>query len=203
MISPTLPYLQQKMLAFLEHREMSMQTIDFQTKVSHGTFPGAIPNLIDAAVASFDADRDTSRRYLLRASALLHANEGGRTGADSGSHAESRGGLLAWQLNRVVDYIEAHLEHKITAKDLADVSKVSIGTLFRAFKISVGVTPFHYIAGRRIERACTMMRTTHEPLAQVAVACGLFDHAHFCRLFRRVVGVTPSAWRRANPAPVQ
>jgi AraC-like DNA-binding protein len=48
-----------------------------------------------------------------------------------------------------------------------------------------------------------MMRTTHEPLAQVAVACGLFDHAHFCRLFRRVVGVTPSAWRRANPAPVQ
>jgi transcriptional regulator GlxA family with amidase domain len=180
-----------------------MQTIDFQNKVSHGTVPGAIPNLIDAAVASFDADRDTSRRYLLRASALLHANEGGRTGADSGSQAESRGGLLAWQLNRVVDYIEAHLEHKITAKDLADVSRVSIGTLFRAFKISVGVTPFHYIAGRRIERACTMMRTTHEPLAQVAVACGLFDHAHFCRLFRRVVGVTPSAWRRANPAPVQ
>jgi hypothetical protein len=31
----------------------------------------AIPSLIDAAVASFDADRDTSRHYLLRASALL------------------------------------------------------------------------------------------------------------------------------------
>ena len=38
--------------------------------------PAAIPSLIDAAVAAFDADRDTSRRYLLRASALLRAQCG-------------------------------------------------------------------------------------------------------------------------------
>jgi hypothetical protein len=37
--------------------------------------PTAIPGLIDAAVAAFDADRDTSRRYLLRASALLDRYE--------------------------------------------------------------------------------------------------------------------------------
>ena len=177
-----------------------MQTTDSPIHVAHETFPVAIPNLIDAAVASFDADRDTSRRYLLRASALLHANGGGRTGAKGVSQPESRGGLLAWQQNRVVDYIDTHLEHKITAKVLADVSKVSIGKLFRAFKISVGVTPFHYITARRIEFACTMMRTTRAPLSQIALACGLFDHAHFCRLFRRVVGVAPSAWRRANAA---
>jgi len=167
------------------------------------TFAEAIPNLIDAAVASFDADRDTSRRYLLRASALLHANGGGRKGAERASQPKSRGGLLTWQLNRVVDYIETHLEHEITTKALADVSKVSIETLLRAFKISVGVTPLHYINGRRIEFACTMIRTTRAPLSQVALACGLCDHAHFCKLFRRVVGMTPSAWRRANPAPVK
>jgi AraC family transcriptional regulator len=159
----------------------------------------AIPSLIDAAVASFDADRDTSRHYLLRASALLRVKRRARTGAESARRSESRGGLVAWQLNRVVDYIETHLGDKITAMDLADLINVSMGQLFRAFKISVGVPPFHYLARRRIEFACTMMRTTREPLSQVAVACGLCDQAHLCRVFRRMTGMSPSAWRRAMP----
>jgi hypothetical protein len=69
--------------------------------------PTAIPSLIDAAVAAFDADRDTSRRYLLRASALLGVQRGARS-AESTRRLD-RGGLLAWQLNRIVDYIVTHL----------------------------------------------------------------------------------------------
>jgi transcriptional regulator GlxA family with amidase domain len=160
--------------------------------------PSAIPSLIDAAVAAFDADRDTSRRYLLRASALLGVKRG-RGSAGSARRSETRSGLLAWQLNRLVDYIEAHLADKIAAMDLADLIDVSSGHLYRAFKISVGVTPFHYIALRRVELACTMMRTTREPLCQLAVACGLCDQAHLSRVFRRILGITPSAWRRAMP----
>jgi AraC-like DNA-binding protein len=180
-----------------------MEIADCLIDVPHENLPGAIPILIDAAVASFDADRDTSRRYLLRASALLRANGGGRTGAERVSQPMPRGGLLSWQLNRVVDYIETNLTHKITTKALAEVSKVSVGTLFRAFKISVGVTPLHYVNARRIEFACTMMRTTRAPLSEVALACGLTDQAHFCKLFRREIGMTPSTWRRAHPAPVE
>jgi AraC family transcriptional regulator len=163
-------------------------------------FPAAIPSLIDAAVAAFDADRDSSRRYLLRASALLRVKRAARAGAESARGSESGGGLLAWQLNRVVDYIETHLVDKITAVDLADLICVSMGRLFRAFRISVGVTPFHYLARRRVELACSMMRTTREPLSQIAVACGLCDQAHLCKVFRRVTGMSPSAWRRAMRA---
>ncbi|HEY0802935.1 MAG TPA: AraC family transcriptional regulator [Steroidobacteraceae bacterium] len=162
--------------------------------------PPSIPGLIDAAVAAFDADRDTSRRYLLRASTLLRVKRGARTGAKRSGRSESRGGLIAWQLNRVVDYIETHLADKITAMHLARLINVSVGQLFRAFKISVGVPPFHYIASQRVELACTMMRTTQESLSQVAVACGLCDQAHLCRVFRRMTGMSPSAWRRAIPA---
>ena len=108
--------------------------------------------------------------------------------------------MLAWQLNRIVDYIEMHLADKIAVKALADLVNVSVSQLFRAFKISVGVTPFHYIARRRVEFACTMIRTTGEPLSQVAVACGLCDQAHLCKVFRRTIGMSPSAWRRAMSA---
>ena len=162
--------------------------------------PAAIPSLIDAAVAAFDADRDTSRRYLLRASALLRVGCGAYANAEGGRLSESRGGLLAWQLNRVVDYIETHLAEKIMAMDLADLINASVGQLIRAFKISVGVPPFHYIASRRVELACTLMSTTREPLSQIAIACGLCDQAHLCKVFRRMIGMSPSSWRRTIPA---
>jgi transcriptional regulator GlxA family with amidase domain len=176
-----------------------MQDTDYPIKAPNEDIAAAIPSLIDAAVAAFDADRDSSRRYLLHASALLGVKRGARTGAESARRSKSRRGLLAWQLNRVVDYIERHLADKITATDLAGLINVSMGQLFRAFKISVGVTPCHYIARRRVELACTMMRTTREPLSQVALACGLCDHSHLCRIFRRMIGLSPSAWRRAMP----
>jgi AraC family transcriptional regulator len=162
--------------------------------------PAAIPSLIDAAVAAFDVDRDSSRRYLLHASALLRVKRAARTGAERVRRSQFGGGLLAWQLKGVVDYIEMHLADKIGAVDLADLIKVSTGRLFRAFKHSVGVTPFQYLARRRVELACSMMRTTREPLSQIAVACGLCDQAHLCRVFRRVTGMSPSAWRRAMRA---
>jgi len=177
---------------------MSSRFPDDLLNVPNEDIPAAIPGLIDAAVAVLDADRDTSRRYLLRASAILRVKPG-RTDAES-MRSESRGGLLAWQLNRIVDYIETHLADKIAVKALADLVKVSASQLFRAFKISVGVTPFHYIARRRVELACTMIRTTGEPLSQIAVACGLCDQAHLCKVFHRTIGMSPSAWRRAMSA---
>jgi AraC family transcriptional regulator len=164
---------------------------DDPINTSNQDIPTTIPSLIDAAVEAFDSDRETSRRYLLRASALLSAKHGVRR------RSPSRSGLLAWQLDCVVDHIETHLADKITAMELANLIEVSMGHLFRSFKISVGVTPFHYITLRRVELACTMMRTTREPLSQLALACGLCDQAHLSRVFRRIMGMTPSAWRRA------
>ena len=158
--------------------------------------PAAVPSLIDAAVAAFDADRDTSRRYLLRASALLRVKCGPCAHAEGARSPDSRGGLLAWQLNRVVDYIETHLAEKMLVTDLADLIDVSVGQMIRAFKVSVGVPPFHYIARRRVELACTMMSTTREPLSQIAMACGMCDQAHLSNVFRRMIGMSPLAWRR-------
>ena len=157
--------------------------------------PASVPRLIDAALAVFDADRDTPRRYLSSASALFGAKRA--RSAECTSQSKSRGGLLAWELNRLVRYIETHLADKITAKDLAGLINVGEGRLFRAFKIGMGVTPGHYITTRRVERVCTMLITTRAPLAQLALACGFCDQAHLSRLFRRKIGMPPSAWRRA------
>jgi AraC-like DNA-binding protein len=108
------------------------------------------------------------------------------------------GGLAAWQRDRLFRHIEGHLAGKITRDELAKLVYMSSGSLSRRFKISAGVSPRQYIARRRAEMGRRMLESTREPLSQIAVACGLCDQAHFCRLFRRVFGVSPAAWRRAR-----
>ena len=74
--------------------------------------------------------------------------------------------------------------------------RLSSSYFSRAFKVSFGCSPHSYILRRRIERAKFLMQGGDEPLAQVALECGLSDQAHLSRIFRRYVGCTPSRWRR-------
>ena len=120
--------------------------------------------------------------------------------AEAGREGRPRGGLARWQLNRLVDYIDQHLAARITGEDLATLIEVSVGQLFRAFKASVGLPPLQYVLSRRLELACSLLRTSREPLSQIALTAGFRDQSHLCRVFRRVLDVTPAAWRRANAA---
>jgi AraC family transcriptional regulator len=113
-------------------------------------------------------------------------------------HMRPPGGLAKWQIKRVLDYIEQHLPDKITVQELARLVGVSCNWFQRAFKTSTGVPPYRFIAGKRLALACTLLQTTREPLAQVALYCGLYDQSHFSRTFRRNTGMNPAAWRRAH-----
>jgi AraC family transcriptional regulator len=153
-----------------------------------------LATLIASAVATFDVDRDASRRYLMRASSILRAFA---THEFSVAHAaRARGGLTQWQLNRVINYIEQHLAEKITAETLAAHVNLSVGQLFKTFKSTVGISPLQYVASRRVEFACLLMQTTSHSVSQIAADSGFCDQSHLGRVFRRVLGVSPAAWRR-------
>jgi AraC family transcriptional regulator len=113
-------------------------------------------------------------------------------------HLRAPGGLANWQIARALHHIEQHLPDKITVRELANLVGVSCDWFHRAFKISIGVPPYRFIAGKRLALACTLLKSTREPLAQVALYCGLYDQSHFSRMFRRSTGMNPAAWRRAH-----
>ncbi len=117
--------------------------------------------------------------------------------------AARRRGLAPWQVRRVLSYIDANLETTIRNKDLAAVARLSEFHFNVAFRNSVGHSPHEYLMRRRVERAQGIMLSTGRPLSEIAAECGLADQAHLTRLFRRVVGDSPAAWRRArvNPRP--
>jgi AraC-like DNA-binding protein len=160
-----------------------------------------LSQLIDHAAAHFETDRKAAREYISRAATLLRAERARQ--ADNADHplkGPRRGGLALWQVKRVIAYIDLHLGNPIGAKELTDLTQLSESHFSRAFKISLGLPPFAYIAGKRIARACELMVTTDAPLSQIAIECGMCDQSHFCRVFRRKIGVSPNVWRRANTA---
>ena len=108
----------------------------------------------------------------------------------------SRGGLDPWQAKRVVAYIESNISLNLRVADLAGIVQLGISRFFRAFSKSFGQPPFAYVKKRRMRHAQVIMLNTREPLSQVALDCGMFDQAHFTRMFRKVVGISPSLWRR-------
>lgn len=157
-----------------------------------------IVRLLDAAAAAVDGNRSTARDCIARAAALVRAERGAREPAPSAPARMSRGGLAPWQARRVAAYIESHLASRIHARDLVRLTELSTSYFFRAFRVSFGASPSAYIATRRVAHAQEMMLTTDEPLSQIAVACGLCDQSHLCRVFRRIAGTSPRAWRREH-----
>jgi len=173
-----------------------MHTLSDSIHATNQDIPTALPSLLEAALATFDTDRDASRRYLMRASALFRAKRTPSADPEIARPPQSSAELMTWQLSRVIDHIEAHLAEKITIVSLANLINVSRSHLSRAFKSSVGVAPARYITRRRLELACEIMRSIRAPLSDVALACGLADQSHLCKLFRRSMGMSPSRWRR-------
>ncbi|WP_066722084.1 helix-turn-helix domain-containing protein [Sphingomonas pituitosa] len=156
--------------------------------------------LLASAMRSLDEDPPLARRCLERLPGLLAAPDaaGPPDLLPEGpilSDGPAKGGLAGWQLRRVAAHVDTHLQGPIFTSTLAGVAQLSTGHFCRAFKASTGETPHAYIVRQRIRRAQLLMRETRDTLSQIACACGLSDQAHLTRLFRRLLGTTPHAWR--------
>jgi AraC-like DNA-binding protein/PAS domain-containing protein len=113
----------------------------------------------------------------------------------------SRGGLSPVVTRRVCDYIEGHLDEKMRLDGLAALAGLSSDYFARAFHQSVGVPPHTYLLRRRLEHVEHMLRETHAPLSEIALATGFSDQSHLARHFRRWAGVSPRQVRWSEGTP--
>ena len=139
-------------------------------------------------------DQERAKQLIDRVVEILQTTIQGRD--DTLPSRARPGGLAPWQVRRIATHIDNNLSLPLTTDNLACVVSLSRSHFSRAFKRSFGKTPRAHLAIRRTMRAQELMLTTNDPLSQIAVACGMVDQSHLSRLFRRVVGSNPHAWRR-------
>jgi len=142
------------------------------------------------------SDQDEAHQYIAKAVALLKSESEIGMIDTSTAPAVEGSRLAPWQVKRVLSFIDDNLAEKIGVENFAAVARLSKSHFARAFRATVGEAPHAYLIRRRVESAQEMILFTQKPLARIAVDCGLGDQAHMTRLFRRVVGVSPGAWRR-------
>jgi AraC family transcriptional regulator len=109
----------------------------------------------------------------------------------------ARGGLAPWQLRRVTDHMQSHLDRDVTLAELSALVGLSPYHFCRAFAASTGLPPHRWLVERRIERAKELMAADPRlGLTEVALGVGYAGQSAFGTAFRRVTGTPPSAWRR-------
>ncbi|NES99309.1 MAG: helix-turn-helix transcriptional regulator [Sphaerospermopsis sp. SIO1G1] len=104
-------------------------------------------------------------------------------------------GLSHRQLQQVLDYIDANLGNEIKLADLAKIVGISQFYFGRLFKQSLGLSPYQYLLQQRVERAKKLLKTTEQPIIDIAFDCGFNSHSHLSTQFRQLTGMTPKADR--------
>jgi len=112
------------------------------------------------------------------------------------SHEPGRG-LTGAQYKRVLDHVAAHFGEPLTIEDLAAVAALSPAHFSRQFREVIGNSPHQFLMEYRVEQAKGMLAERDRPLIDIALACGFADQPHFSRVFKRLTGVTPKAYRQA------
>ncbi|TVU90651.1 helix-turn-helix domain-containing protein [Vreelandella titanicae] len=105
------------------------------------------------------------------------------------------GGLPTWQLKRVVEFIEHHLNQPLTLTDMAGVTGLSDFHFARMFKQATGYPPHRYVLNRRLTQARHLLVESFLNMTEIALQCGFGSSSHFSNRFRAETGVSPTEYR--------
>lgn len=106
-----------------------------------------------------------------------------------------KGGLPAYRLKRVLDYIADSLETNIRLSQLAAIAGMSPHYFSELFKQSTGHAPHNYVLLQRIERAKQQLQDPARSIIDVGLDAGFPNPSHFARMFRKLEGTSPSEFR--------
>jgi len=109
----------------------------------------------------------------------------------------ARGGLLVWQRRRLAQYIDDHLAEQIPIARLAEIARLSRYHFCRSFRQSFGASPHRFHALRKIEWAKVLLANPAASITGIALEVGFQETSSFTAAFRRLVGQTPTGYRRS------
>lgn len=95
----------------------------------------------------------------------------------------------------ILSYIESHYMEELSMKNVARVMNYTDAYFCKLFKLCFHVNFTAFLHEYRITKAKDMMKNPRIPVKDVSISCGYPDSNYFARVFKRVTGQTPSAYR--------
>jgi len=106
------------------------------------------------------------------------------------------------RINRVVDYIDQHLDKNMSLNELADVACFSPFHFHRIFHAMMGEPLSQFIQRLRLEKAASrLLANRNIPVTQIALECGFSGSATFARAFKEAYKMSASEWRKSDMNP--
>ncbi len=100
-----------------------------------------------------------------------------------------------YALRSAAYYMRLHLKEALTLEQIAKETGLSSSHLTHVFKVAVHHTPVDYFLRLKKHAAAEELCFTNKPIKQVAANYGIQDPYYFSRLFKKVIGVSPSEYR--------
>jgi AraC-like DNA-binding protein len=95
-------------------------------------------------------------------------------------------------------FIEEHSGEELSLRKVAKTANISANHLSEKFKQVTGVNFVDYIALTRFEKACHLLLNSNLRISEIAFAVGFQSLSQFNRVFKKLSGKSPSAYRAAN-----
>ena len=99
-------------------------------------------------------------------------------------------------LESVIDYIDRNIRGDLSVSNLCSISHMSKNGIYKCFKDTFDCTVNEYITCIRIKKAKLLLETTEKTVSEIGEAVGAENPAHFCRMFKKSTGVSPSVYRK-------
>jgi len=100
---------------------------------------------------------------------------------------------------RVIEFIEAHLDQRLTLTELAALADLSVPHFKVLFRETLGVPVHQYVVRRRVERARTLLLEGRLSASRIALDTGFAHQSHMAHWMGRLLGVTPRELIRSSP----
>lgn len=99
-----------------------------------------------------------------------------------------------------IQYMRDHIGQPCDLEELAEVARFSPSHYSHLFKEQTNASPIQFFIRLKMQRACELLHTTNQTVESIARQVGYTDPFHFSRMFKKVIGKSPSEYRKAGPA---
>ncbi|QHW32817.1 AraC family transcriptional regulator [Paenibacillus rhizovicinus] len=103
--------------------------------------------------------------------------------------------LLYERLRPAINYIEEHVDEKLSVEAVSELLNMSPTHFMKTFKKALGMTFTEFVVFKRIKRAEQLLLTSDISIADAAVAVGMSNLGHFYQLFNRLNDCSPKQFR--------